>query len=109
MFDQPLYIKALDVLAFLPEIPDTMLVVTLASFHMLMSFLGATEYGMQHILWQAMAYLKFSAHPVPKILSNVSGHADKIPIPVRMLLQLALSHYVRFEEREANVKQNSKN
>ena len=85
-FDQPLYIKATEIVRSSPELASV--VVCFGGFHLLMSFMGATGYimsgrGLQE-LWESV-YAKNS------VVQMISGHAYNRALWAHFLTQQALA------------------
>lgn len=72
-FDQPLYLKARDILASRPDDPAlSNVVIRLGGFHLLMSFMGAIGYVMQGSGLTELFNTIYAANSTEKIMS---GHA----------------------------------
>jgi hypothetical protein len=91
-FDQPLYVKAVDIVA--ASISDNELssvIVRLGGFHLLMSFMGAVGYIMGGSGLKELWSLIYAVDSVEKILN---GHAYARALRAHFLTQLALIIFI---------------
>ncbi|KYN19070.1 hypothetical protein ALC57_08602 [Trachymyrmex cornetzi] len=90
-FDQPLYMKARDILAATLISDETFIVIRLGGFHMLMSFMGCIGYIMEGSDINQVLSLIYTEKTVDHILY---GHAYARAVRAHVLLQLALSRII---------------
>lgn len=90
-FDQPLYKKAREILAFTSEPLLENVIVRLGGFHLLMSFLGCIGYIMAGSGLKEVLSLIYAPVSVEKMLS---GHAYCRAIRGHLLTQLALGQII---------------
>jgi len=85
-FDQPLYIKAREIVAASPNTSElSKIVVRLGGFHLLMSFLGSIGYIMDGSDLKEVLSVIYARHSTEKILN---GHAYARAIRAHTLLHL---------------------
>lgn len=97
-FDQPLYIKAVNIVKSADQSSDIgKLVVRLGGFHLLMSFLGSLGYIMNG---SGIEELYSQVYAKNSVVHMLSGHAYSRSIRAAFLAQEALSHLVL--ENEVN-------
>jgi len=88
-FDQPLYLKARDILASRPADPAlSNVVLRLGGFHLLMSFMGAIGYIMQGSGLTELFNTIYASNAIEKIMS---GHAYARAVRAHMLAHRTLA------------------
>lgn len=91
-FDQPLYIKACDIISSCPENSDlSTIIVRLGGFHLLMSFMGCIGYIMDGSGLKELFSVVYAAASVDKMLT---GHAYARALRGHVLVHLALAKIV---------------
>lgn len=92
IFDQPLYIKARDIISSSPENSDlSTIIVRLGGFHLLMSFMGSIDYIMDGSGLKELFSVVYAAVSVDKMLI---GHAYARALRGHVLVHLALAKIV---------------
>lgn len=97
-FDQPLYIKARDIIAAMNFL-DIMMVVRLGGFHLVMSFMGCIGYIMAASGIKEIFSLIYAEGSVDKMLD---GHSYARAVRAHFILQQALSILIIEELKNEN-------
>ncbi|CAH1155651.1 unnamed protein product [Phaedon cochleariae] len=91
-FDQPLYIKARDIIASVPESSDlSAVIVRLGGFHLLMSFMGSIGYIMDGSGLRDLFNVVYATASTEKMLT---GHAYARALRAHILAHVALAKIV---------------
>lgn len=94
-FDQPLYMKARDIVQSCPHPELSNVVVRLGGFHLLMSYMGSIGAIMAGSGLKELLCTIYAENSVDKILN---GHAYSRAVRAHMLINLALAHLIFTDE-----------